>query len=103
MTYAFYYDAPGTAEIYRRVRDRIGPDRPPGLLVQVVTSTGAGLRHLNVWESREQWEIFRDTRVRPAVATVLEQLGVPAVTEPPIEEVIDLVDVIPSGPRAEEP
>lgn len=93
MVYAFFYDAPGTAEVYRRISERIGTDQPPGLIVHVVTSTPRGLRHLNVWQSREQWEAFRDTRVRPAVAYVIGQLGLPAPTEPPIEEALDLVDV----------
>jgi hypothetical protein len=96
MPYAFYYDAPGTPEMYHRVSDRIGPVRPSGLLVQVVTSTGVGLRHLDVWESREQWEVFRDTQIRPAVAAVLQQLGVSAGSEHPVEQILDLVDVIPS-------
>jgi hypothetical protein len=95
MPYAFYYDAPGTPEFYRRVSDRIGGNQPPGLLVQVVTSTDVGLHHLNVWESREQWEVFRDTQVRPAVAAVLQQLGLPALTQAPVEKALDLVDVIP--------
>jgi hypothetical protein len=95
MTYAFSYDAPGNPEVYRLVSERIGTDRPRGLLVQVVSATAAGLRHLNVWESREQWEAFRDGRVRPAVADVLEQLGVPVPVEAPAEEPVDLVDVFP--------
>ncbi len=96
MMYAFSYDAPGNPEMYRRISDRIGPARPSGLLVQVVTATGTGLRHLNVWESREQWEAFRDTQVRPAVAAVLGQLGVPAPTEPPVERPLDLIDLVPT-------
>lgn len=96
MVYAFSYDAPGTAEVYQRISERIGPDQPPGLVVHLVTSTPGGLRHLNVWQSREQWEDFRDTRIRPAVADVLGQLGLPAPTETPTEEPLDLVDVIPT-------
>jgi hypothetical protein len=94
MPYTFSYDAPGNPAMYRRVSDQIGSVRPPGLLVQVVTTTEGGLRHLNVWESREQWEVFRDNHVFPAVAAVLEQLGVPAPTEPPVEHTLDLVDLI---------
>lgn len=93
MTYAFYYDAPGTPEIYRMIGARIGPDRPDGLLTQVVTSTDTGLRHLNVWQSREQWLRFRDAIVRPAVSAVLTELSVRAPSEPPVEHQLELVDV----------
>ena len=93
MTYAFYYDAPGTPEVYEMVRARIGSARPEGLLAHVVTSTGEGLRHLDVWDSREHWESFRDSTVRPAVAAVLSTFGVDGPTDPPVEHVLELVDV----------
>lgn len=93
MAYAFYYDAPGTPEVYKMVSARIGATRPEGLLTHVVTSTGVGLRHLDVWESREQWEAFRDSIVRPAVAAVLSEFGVDDPPAPPVEHVLDLVDV----------
>jgi hypothetical protein len=93
MSYAFYYDAPGTPEMYRQVSDRIGPERPEGLVLQLVTRTSGGLRHLNVWDSREQWEAFRDGRVRTAVAAVLEERGIPPVTQAPEEHLLDVVDV----------
>lgn len=93
MAYAISYDAPGDPDLYRLVSERIGPEPPDGLMVQVVTATEAGLRHLNVWESKEQWEAFRDGRVRPAVGSVLEQLGIPPLRQAPAEHELDLVDV----------
>ena len=71
MTYAFYYDAPGNEQIYRLVSKAIGNERPEGLIAAVVTKTDSGLRHLDVWQSRQQWLTFRDGQVRPAVAAVL--------------------------------
>jgi hypothetical protein len=76
MTYAFYYDAPGNPHIYALVNEAIGVDPPAGRLVHLVTTTETGLRHLGVWQSREQWESFRDERVRPAVTAVLARLGI---------------------------
>ena len=93
MAYAFSYDAPGTPEVDRLVSERLGSEPPDGLLVHVVTAAGAGLRHLNVWESKEQWERFRDTRVHSAVGSVLAELEIPAPVEPPVEHVLELVDV----------
>src|SRR3954463_1688527 len=97
MTYAFYYDAPGNPKIYGMVSEQLGRERPPGLVVQVVTSTGHGLRHLQVWESREEWEAFRDTRVQPAVSAVLGRLRIPAPVGPPIEHALELVAVLPAA------
>lgn len=96
MVHAFYYDAPGSPEMYQLVSQEIGRDQPEGLVISVVTATENGLRHLNVWRSREQWESFRDGRVRPAVADVLQRLGIPAPTEPPQEHPLELVDVAPA-------
>ena len=95
MTYAFYYDAPGNEQIYRLVSKAIGEEHPEGLIAAVVTKTDTGLRHLDVWQSREQWLTFRDRQVRPAVAAVLADLGIPAPAEPPQEHELDLVDVTP--------
>ncbi len=97
MAHAFYYDAPGNPEIYRLVSQEIGPQSPEGLIVQLVTAIDGGLRHLNVWRTREEWEAFRDSRVRPAVAAVLERLGIPAPTENPLEYPLDLIDVETTG------
>jgi hypothetical protein len=95
MTYAFYYDAPGNERIYRLVSKAIGDERPEGLIAAVVTKTDSGLRHLDVWQSRQQWLTFRDGQVRPAVAAVLTELGIPAPAEPPEEHELDLVAVAP--------
>jgi hypothetical protein len=98
MTYAFYYDAPGTPQTYEMVSRELAAERPEGLVLQLVTRTERGLRHLNVWQSRQQWETFRDRKVRPAVATVLTRMGVPIPDGPPEEVELDLVDVGPPQP-----
>jgi hypothetical protein len=47
-----------------------------------------------VWESKEDWERFREERVEPAVGNVLATIGVTeAPPRPPVEE-MDLIDVI---------
>lgn len=68
MPYAFFYDVPSDERMYERVKTEIGEDQPEGLLLHLVVKSESGLRHINVWESREQWERFADERVMPAVA-----------------------------------
>ncbi|MEX2552669.1 MAG: hypothetical protein WD627_06680 [Actinomycetota bacterium] len=56
MTYGFAYEVPGDEAMYRRVKSEIGGTPPAGLVVQLVVKNGRGLRHIQVWESKEQWE-----------------------------------------------
>lgn len=93
MTYAVEYEVPGNEEIYRRVKAGIGDEAPEGLIVHVVVKSTLGLKHLEVWESRQLWESFRDERVRPAVAAVLSELGVSEPPPAPAENELDVVDV----------
>jgi len=83
--------------MYEQVRAEIGDESADGFVVNVVTKTEGGLRHLNVWESREHWEAFRDQRVQPAVAAVLARIGVPVPDGPIEEHVLDLVAVGHAG------
>ena len=61
--------------------------------MQLVVKNGRGLRHIQVWESKEQWEQFRDDTVRPAVNRVLAAVGIPEPPQP-VEEPLEVVDVL---------
>ncbi len=94
MAYACTFEVPGDEHIYGKVKAEIGEDQPDGLIAQLVFKLDAGgLRHIIVWESKEEWERFQAERVGPAVGRVLAGMGIsdpparPAVTE------MDLVDV----------
>ncbi len=92
MPYAFYYDVPANEQIYRQVKAELGDARPEGLLLQLVVKREDGLRHINVWESRQQWERFQEERIAPAVGKVLAAAGM--TERPPRPEVreMQLVD-----------
>jgi hypothetical protein len=36
MPYAFYYDVPGTEELYQRVKAEVGDESPKGQLLHLV-------------------------------------------------------------------
>jgi hypothetical protein len=76
MAYTFVHDVPGNARIYAQVSARIGEDMPPEFIAQVVHKLPDGLRHIEVWESRDAWERFQSERVAPAVDAVLAGLGI---------------------------
>ena len=46
---------------------------PPGALFHWVTSTDAGMRVVDVWETREQFERFANEQIGP----YSEQVGIP--------------------------
>ncbi len=63
MTYAFAYDVPIDAETYARIKEGLGPERPPGLIAHLAwrTESGlhlawrteSGLRYVDVWQSED--------------------------------------------------
>jgi hypothetical protein len=96
VAYAFFYDVPGDERVYGQVKAEIGNEQPEGLILQLVAKRReGGLRHFNVWESKEDWERFQQASVRPAVATVLSRIGVTEAPPPPRVEEMDLVDFVP--------
>ena len=87
------YDVPGTEDTYRRVKAAIGDEQPKGLVAHLVVGTDTGLRHIGVWDSREDWQRFHDERVQPAVHAVLTSAGFTQMPpDPPVQE-LRLVDL----------
>jgi hypothetical protein len=47
-----------------------------------------------VWESRQDWERFRQERVGPAVGKVLAVAGITERPPEPVEQRLDVVDIM---------
>jgi hypothetical protein len=78
MPYAFIQDVPANEEIYAEVRARLGDEPPKGLVAHLVLpNEGGGLRYVDVWDTAEDWERFRDEQVEPVVSDVLAARGIP--------------------------
>jgi hypothetical protein len=92
MPYAFQFDVPADEHFYRRVAAEIGDQQPKGVIAHIVVKGDEGLRHIGVWESREDWERFRSERVDPALARVLAAAGVADLPPRVPERELDLVD-----------
>ncbi len=95
--YAFTFDAPAGEEMYHRVKAGITDPQPQGLVVHLVVRSEHGLRHTDVWETREDWERYRDQQVRPAVERALLAAGIDPRTPPPESHDLELVDVVVGG------
>lgn len=82
MTYAFHMDVPINMDIYKRIRAELGEETPQGLIVHVVFQREQGLRYLEVWESKEDWDRFEEERLHPAVDRIFERAGRERPAEP---------------------
>jgi hypothetical protein len=92
MSYACLYDVPADESFYRRVRAEIGDEPPDGLIAHLVVKRDGGLRHIEVWESQEQWERFRHDRAEPALEKVFAAAGFAERPPRPAEEEIEVID-----------
>ena len=79
-TYAYVQDIAEDWEDYERLTAVLGDEVPEGLIVHVAGPTDSGFRIIDVWESREAWERFRDERLRPAARRVAGD----GALEPPV-------------------
>jgi hypothetical protein len=60
---------------YDAIRARLNVDAAPpaGLIVHTAGFTGTGLfRIMDVWESEEDWQRFREKRLMPAVEAAMQ-------------------------------
>jgi hypothetical protein len=93
MSYAMLYDVPADEEMYRQVNAAIGDEKPDGLVVHLVLQADSGLRHIDVWDSQQDWQRFRDDRLEPAVRAVLTAAGLTEMPPAPRVQEFKLVDV----------
>ena len=93
MSYVFQYDVPADEQFYRRVREEIGQEQPKGLVAHLVVRREGGLRHIGLWESKEDWERFREERAEPALDRVFAAAGFARRPPRPQEQEMELVDV----------
>lgn len=80
MTIAMMVDNPeGSQEIYERVREQIGLEKPAGGILHVAgPSPNGGWRVIEVWDSEDDAKRFVNERLLPAFRAV----GAPAPPPP---------------------
>ena len=90
MTYAYVQDVAEEWENYERLSTALGEGVPDGLVVHVAGPTDAGFRIIEVWESQEAWERFRNERLRPAVRGIAGD----ASAEQPVFQAMRVMHVV---------
>ena len=93
MPYAFTFDVPATDELYAEIRAEFPDAAPDGLILHLVTRGESGLRYIDVWETKEAWEVARDTILEPAAERVLTRHGLPHDESLTRFQEIDTVDL----------
>jgi hypothetical protein len=69
MPYAFVEDIAASWEEYAPLGAVIADPVPEGLILHVAGPTDDGVRTIEVWDSREAWQRFRDGRAAPPVTS----------------------------------
>jgi hypothetical protein len=75
-------------EIYDAVNEKLGveSDPPAGMIVHTAIDLGeGGIRIVDVWESQQAFEAFRDDRLLPAIQSVLSERGIEPMGPPAYE------------------
>ena len=63
MSYAVVQDVPASWEQYGAVASALGGAPPEGLILHVAGPTDEGFRTIEIWESHDAWQRFRDARL----------------------------------------
>ena len=92
--YAFEQPVPITAEIYVKIRERLGEEPMDGLVVHLtVRASDGSLRYIDVWTSKEACDRAIRERIHPAVQAVFAEEHFRPNGEPK-RFAIDVIDVM---------
>ena len=72
-------------EMYDAVQEKLGlqGDPPEGLILHTAGTDGDQFRVVDVWESKEAHDRFRDERLLPAIREVASERGMDPPSGPP--------------------
>ena len=79
MGYATLMEFDVDLDTHRKIIEAVGDDPIPGLIVHAAGPSEAGVRSIDVWETKEQSDQFFAERLMPAMAT-LDISGGPPVS-----------------------
>ena len=68
MAYATIMEFDVDLDTHRKIIEAVGDDPIPGLIVHAAGPCDAGIRSIDVWETKEQSDQFFAERLMPAMA-----------------------------------
>ena len=98
MAYGFIEDVPADEHIYGQIRALLGDEPPKGLIAHVAVKREGGLRYVDVWETKADWDRFHNETLDPAVEKVLASMGLPVDPSLVQYEEVDVVDAWIAAP-----
>ncbi len=72
MGYATVMEFDVDLDVHRKILEAVGDDPIPGLIVHAAGACDAGVRSIDVWESKDDSDRFFGERLMPA----MQQLGI---------------------------
>lgn len=96
MSHAIVQDVAVSWVEYERIARGLVDPAPAGLILHVAGPTDEGVRTIEVWETEQAWQRFRDERLAPAIGA----LGSTARPKPSLRELHPLQLVLGPGPGA---
>ena len=94
MAYAYLQQVPIDADVYARIKQRLGDEPFEGLVVHLALDRSDGmLTYVDVWESREACDRAFEEHIHPAVYGTFQEIGFRPEGEP-ARELVELVDLM---------
>lgn len=98
MAFAFTQDVPIDAGFYQRIRDGLGPDLPPGLIMHMaVELPEGGLRYYDVWESEEDCDRWSEDCLHPVVHALLAEVFGEELPDEPARTLLPVIHAWGAG------
>lgn len=88
MPWGFIMETPMTTEEYDGLNSQVGPN-PQGLIVHIAAKGEGGVRIIDVWESKEDYERFEREIIMPA----MQSSGMAAPDEEPQRDEFEVHNV----------
>jgi len=89
---------PTGKDLYTKLSDLIGDESPQGLIVHLAFELPGGMRIIDLWESKADFDRFRETRLRPSMEKVLKEVGIARETlGTPQEQDLTPVEIFGAG------
>lgn len=96
MTVMVEIDMPMSRDLFEALGDEIGVHTraPDGLVAHVLSETAAGCHVVDIWDSPEKFEQFRDNQLVPEMMKMLQARGMTPPEHMPDAKITPVYDLV---------